>query len=188
MTRVILHGGYGGLWDNAGKDMALFQILADAAAQADNRLLISFLAHEKPSDFPHLDQLLATFRIINPDVQVTIAGQDNFRELLPQFKVLFLQGGTSRRQHQALKGYSKEDLMENKTLIARSSSGSMMLCKYGYSRSSNGVLEGKGVVDYAVMPHANAWAVEEFLSELQAVTTCEILLLDEMQIIELKTA
>ena len=184
MTRVILHGGYSGTWDGAGEDRALFQKLIDAALQEDHKVMISVLAYEKLTDFPCLEETCATFQAMNPDVQLVIAGRDSFRELLPQHRVVFLQGGRSGEHYKALKDITRDDLVHNKALLVGSSSGAMMLCQRGYSRSSDGVIIGKGVVDLAVMPHADAWPVEEFLPKLRAATTASILLLNENQMIE----
>ncbi|HEY1097226.1 MAG TPA: hypothetical protein VGF14_08305, partial [Alphaproteobacteria bacterium] len=124
--RVILHGGYTGIWDGAGEDTVLFQKLIDAAEQADKRVMISFLAYEKPTDWPHLDQLKETFQKLNPDIQLVIAGRDNFRDLLPHHQVLFLQGGNSRAHETALADITKEEITHNKIFLAGSSSGAML--------------------------------------------------------------
>jgi len=185
--RIILHGGYPGYWDGAGEDTALFQTLTDAAAKADGKILITLLAHEKPTDFVQLGQMLASFHAINPEIQITIASRDNFRELLPQHQILFMQGGNSKLQQQSWAEVEKEELIKNKTLIVGSSSGAMMLCNYAHSRSSGDVIKGKGVVDFAFMPHANVWPVADFVPRLQQATTSSIILLNEMQTIELNT-
>lgn len=185
MTKIILHGGYRGNWDNAGEDVALFQKLVNAAVASDHKIMISYLAYETPSDFIYLDKTLETFHALSPAVKITIAGRNNFRELLPQHHVLFLQGGNSQMQSEALLQVSKEELLEGKTLLAGSSSGAMQLCRYGYSRSSNGVIHGKGIVDLALMPHADVWPVADYVPELRAVTDLPIVQLNEMQFIEL---
>ncbi len=185
MTRVILHGGYSGTWDGAGEDRALFQLLIDAAMQTNQRVMISVLAYETVADFPCLKETYATFQEMNPNVQLVIAGRDNFKQLLPQHRVVFLQGGHSREHHNALKDVTRNDLMHNKVLLAGSSSGGMMLCQWGYSRSGNGPLQGKGIVDLAFMPHADVWPVEDFLPKLRDVTKTSVLMLNENQMLEL---
>ena len=185
MTQIILHGGYRGIWENAGCDLPLFEKLAQAARNADNKLMISFCAHKTPEDFPHLDELRATFAEIASDIELVIAGRANFRELLPQYQVLFLQGGTSGAHFEFMADISKEEIARNKKTLAGSSSGGMLLCNYGYSRSSGGPVKGKGIVDLALMPHADVWNVDDFIPRLREVTKSSLLLLDEMQIVEL---
>jgi hypothetical protein len=184
MTRIILHGGYGDHWDGVADDQPLFHKLIAAAEQTDKRILISTLAYNSPADFGYADAMVERFHAINPAIIVTMASPDNFRDLLPQYQVLFVQGGNSERHCAAMAGITKDELLTNKTLIAGSSSGGMLLCKWGYSRSI-GAFEGKGIVDLALMPHANSWPVEEFLPDLRRVATGPVLLLDELEMVEL---
>jgi hypothetical protein len=184
MTQIILHGGYRGDWEGSGQDMPLFAKLVAAAEQADGRVLVSFLAQETPTDFPHLQALKDSFKQLNPSIELVIAGTNNFLAELPKHQVLFVQGGNSGRQQARLAHISKAQLLQNKTVIAGSSSGAMALCQYGFSRSSGGVFCGKGMVDVALMPHAGVWPVADFLPQLQAATTLPILLLPETHMAE----
>jgi hypothetical protein len=185
MVDVILHGGYNGDWQNAGHDIALFTKLIDAANQADGRVLISFLAHDTPTDFPHLDALKDTFKNLDPHIKLTIAGLHNFLTELSHHQVMFLQGGNSVKQQAALKNISKLDLAHNKKLIVGSSSGAMALCAHGYSQRA-GLFQGKGILNMALIPHADVWPITQFLPLLQSATNLPILLLNEMQMINFK--
>jgi hypothetical protein len=183
--KIILHGGYSGLWEKAGCDLPLFQKLIDAAKESDNKIMISFLAHKTPSDFPALDEMLQIFNTIAPDIQIAVADRTNFSELLPKHKVLFLQGGNSLEQHQAFTAITKENILDNKFLIAGSSSGAMMLCTYGFAGRARQVIKGKDIVNIAFMAHANSWPIEEYLPILQAETDAPVLLLNENEMVEM---
>lgn len=182
--RILLHGGYAGRWDNAGCDLPLFQKLIDAAQSADRRLMISFLAQEKASDFIRLDELIETFGKLAPSIELVIADRTNFHALLPHHKVVFLQGGSSQAQQKFLSGTSKEELLYNKVMLAGSSSGASMLCDHGFSGSSQPV-KGVNIVNLCVMPHANSWPIEEYLPSLRAASDAPILFLKEYEIVEM---
>lgn len=182
--QIILHGGYGGHWDHAGEDNALFHKLIAAAEQADGKVMVSICAHKIPAEFTKLEQLKRSFHALNPRIKLSIAGRDNFHELLPQHKVLFLQGGNSAEHFNFMANTNAHDLTHGKTLMAGSSSGAMLLCRHGFSQGSNSVLTGKGIVDLALIPHANAWPATDYLPILQQATSSSILLLNEQQMLE----
>ncbi len=184
--RIILHGGYSGNWEQAGEDYLLFRKLVSAAEKEDGKVMVSICAYETPEAFPHLEQLKNTFHELNPAIKLTIAGRNSFKENISQHKVVFLQGGNSSAHKKFMDTIDAEEIYKGKSLIAGSSSGAMLLCKHGYSRSSNGVFAGKGIVDLALIPHANAWPIQDCLPLLQKETSSSILLLNEMQVVELQ--
>lgn len=183
--QVLLHGGYGGFWKRAGQDTAFFQRLINAANLNDKKILISFLAQESLAEFPCLDEMLKTFNQLDSSVSVNIADRDNFKDLLPDHSVLFMQGGDSLAHQEFLRDVSAEELKQNKRLMAGSSSGSSMLCHHGFTDNGGQPIQGKGIVDIAVIPHANSWPIEEYSSKLRSVTKSPIILLEEMQFCEL---
>lgn len=186
MTRIILHGGYPGYWEQAGTDLPLFTRLIEAARKADNKILISFLAQETPQNFPHLDLLLATFKNMSPDTKITVAGRDTFTKELPQHRVLFMQGGNSQAQNAVIKDIDASQIKDNKDLIVGSSSGGMALCRYGYSNSGEDVLKGTGIVHANFIPHANAWPIDDYIPHIRNVCEAPIHLVDELAMHELK--
>ncbi len=186
MTRIILHGGYPGYWEQAGTDIPLFTKLNDAAHKADNKILISFLAQEAPEKFPHLEQLIATFKQMSPNTHITIAGRDTFIQELPHHRVLFMQGGNSQAQNAVIKNIDGALIKDNKDLIVGSSSGGMALCRYGYSNSGADVLKGTGIVNANFIPHANAWPIDEYAPHIKAVCDAPIHLIDELAMHELE--
>ncbi len=181
---IVLHGGYRGLWEGAGSDLPFFEKIAKAARNTDNKLMISFLAHETPSAFPHLDELIKAFHNLCPSLEISIADRANFRSLLKDHKVLFLQGGGTTRQYEALSSISKEELIYNKTLVAGSSSGAMSLCTYGFSSSVGSVVKGKEIIDICLIPHANTRPIKDYLPQLHAVSDKPVLLLDEYAMVD----
>ncbi len=184
MVKIILHGGYEGYWDNAGRDIALFTKLADEARKADGKVLISFLAKDSLGDFSFIDELKETFKEIASDVELVIADRNNFKELLPKHKVLFLQGGNSKSHEEYLNTISKEELLENKTVLAGSSSGAGQLCNYAATSRGDKVVKGKGIVNNSMIGHAKTRSVEEYLHILRKHTDDDIIIINEAEFVE----
>ncbi len=184
MTKIILHGGYISPWQGAGRDISLFSKLADEARKADGKILMSFVAEATLDKFPFIDELKETFKEIAPDVELVIADRDNFRELLPKHKVLFLQGGNTLAHKEYLDGITRDGLLENKTVLAGSSSGAGQLCNYAATSRGDKVVKGKGIIDVSVMPHATSWSVDEYTDQFRKYTDNPIVIIKELEFVE----
>lgn len=182
--RIVLHGGYSGNWDNAGQDAELFRLLINAAEQANNRLLVCFLSKENPQDFFFLGDFIKNLRAINPALHIDVAGCDNIRELLLQHQVVFIQGGSTEEHFAAWQDITADELTHDKVFLAGSSSGAMLLAQWGYGRKNNQPIKGKGIIDLAVLPHADTWAVQDYLSQIHNVTSSPVMMLKENALVE----
>ena len=186
MTTVLLHGGYGGHWGNAGEDAILFDRLVKAAREADQKILMGFLSHETLEEFPFIETLIETFQRNYSDIELIIADRTSFKEHIATCQVVFLQGGNSREHSQFIKTLEKDLIRNDKYLLAGSSSGAMVLCHCGYSGGGDMVIEGKGIVDLAVIPHANSWPVDQYIPKLKQHTSYPILLVKENEFVEIE--
>ncbi len=187
MTHIILHGGYPEPWAGAGEDETLFNALIEQAKAADSNLLISFLAQNKKEDFPHLDALKNYFKSNSPSIELKLVDQNDFLDHVSDYKVLFMQGGNSLKQEAFHKTLERDQILENKTCIAGSSSGAMMIAHHGISSHEDGiVVKGHGILDFAVIPHADAWPLNQYIPIVRSYKSLPILCLDENQMVQLK--
>ncbi len=184
MTKIILHGGYLDSWKGAGNDIALFAKLADEARKADGKLLMGFVAKPTLDKFPFIEELKESFKEIAPDVELVIADRDNFRELLPKYKVVFMQGGSSKAHKEYLSDFSNEELLKNKTVLAGSSSGAGQLCNYAAVSKGSQVIDGKGIVNISMIAHAKTRPVDEYLPKLRKYTKDDVIIINESEFVE----
>ncbi len=182
--RIILHGGYPGYFDQAGSDDSLFAKLIDAARQVDGRILVSCLAQEDRSKLQFLGELKQSFARLDSEIEICIADRLNFESIFSDFKVWFIQGGNPTGQIDFLSSFSQEALISGKSLIAGSSSGAMALCERGYSRRLNEFLDGKAILPFSVIPHANTWPVQKGIDEFRKLSRSPLILLDEIEMVE----
>lgn len=186
MTRILLHGGYAGYWEGAGEDGVLFRKLVDAALASDKKILISFLAMDDLSEFPFMEEMKDSFKAISSEVEIVIATKDNFKSLIKEHKVWFLQGGNSKKHEEVLKDILKEDMLHDKVMLAGSSSGAGQLCVYAGTSQGDNVVKGKGILDFAFIPHANEKSVDDYIAKLRKVTDAPIVLLNENEMLEIE--
>ncbi|MFZ2619818.1 MAG: Type 1 glutamine amidotransferase-like domain-containing protein [Alphaproteobacteria bacterium] len=180
MTRVLLHGGYPGFFEGATADTAMFTRLAEAAQATDGKILLHFAGYDHKPEF--IEAFEKNLHAHAPKVKRVLTQETTLPEQLAAHKVIFLQGGARLKQWELFEGVSK-NVFKQAALVAGSSAGAMLLCRYGHS-SKFGVKQGVGLVEVSVIVHANARPADDYIMALQSQCAAPVLVLNELQMVE----
>lgn len=184
--RVLLHGGYPGFFDGSLEDTQLFTKLIEGARAGNGKVLFASFGYVQPAEY--MEKMFVAMHAIDANVTCTIASKENFEQELVEHSVVNLQGGATLKWQEFLQTIDPQALVTNKTMLAGSSAGANMLCRYGFTDSVPGVLEGLGVVQTAVIPHCNAWPTDEYIPMMREVTDLPIIMVAEDSIVEVEAA
>jgi len=154
MTKYVLHGGFTHVVNSTNSDFYR-ELLADGPKHT-KILLVYFAREDDQVETQYLKDKLC-FERENSDKQLTfeIANVATFPNQINQADVIFISGGSTLKALHILSGFlNLNQLFTNKT-VAGESAGAYVLSTYFYSKTTNGLFLGLGLVPVKTICHYN---------------------------------
>lgn len=152
MTKFVLHGGFN---KEIGfiKDEFFQEILKDAPK--DTKVLLVYFAESDEMRPLRIDQGKNQFEKNKglKNIELKIASPDTFVEDCKWADVIFFSGGRTMRLMEALKKYTGLDEVFQGKTISGDSAGANFLGQYFYSKSSQEVSKGLGILPFKILVH-----------------------------------
>jgi len=152
MTKYILHGGFN-KEEGYIKDEFFQEMLKDALE--DVKVLLVYFAESEEMRPIRMKQGIDQFEKNkgSRNTEIKIASTSTFIEDCKWADIIFFSGGRTVRLMEALKKYtSLNEVLKNKT-IGGDSAGANFLAQYFYSKGSQEVGEGLGILPFKILVH-----------------------------------
>lgn len=152
MTKFVLHGGFN---KESGyiKDDFFQEMLRDAPE--NTKVLLVYFAESDEMQSLRTEQGKSQFdkNKGSKNIKIKIASPDTFIEDCEWADVIFFSGGRTAKLMEALKKYiGLDEVFEGKT-IGGDSAGANFLARYFYSKNSQKIGEGLGILTVKILVH-----------------------------------
>src|SRR3989344_1363873 len=152
MTKFVLHGGFNKEKGFIG-DEFFQEMLKDSPKNA--KILLVYFAESEEMRPVRMKQGVSQFEK-NKDlrnIEIRIASQNTFIEDCKWADVIFFSGGRTMRLMEALKKYTGLDEIFKGKTIGGDSAGANFLGRYFYTKGSQEVGEGLGILPFKILVH-----------------------------------
>ncbi len=179
-TKFILHGGF--TPKTVQEDDAFFkEILKDAPQNP--KILLVYFAKEEDRVAKNREEDIAQFEKNrgNKTISFETANEKEFSDQIARSDVIYLHGGRSVKILETLSKFKNlGQLFKGKT-IAGDSAGANVLSVCFYSRASDGIFEGLGILPIKLIPHYSEDQNEKLQELKKRHSDMETVILSEYQ-------
>ena len=179
-TKFILHGGF--TPKTAQEDNAFFKEILKEVPQNPKVLLVYF-AKEENRIAKNQEEDIAQFEKNKRDKTLSfeIANEKEFSDQVVRSDIVYLHGGSSAKILETLSKFKNlKQLLKGKT-VAGDSAGANVLSICFYSRSSDKIFEGLGILPIKLIPHHSEDQNEKLQELKKYYPELETVILSEYQ-------
>lgn len=153
MTKFILHGGNTST-PNSSNNKFFTEIIKDVPDRG--HILIIYFARKKEdyNDLFARDKVNFLSHARNKELELVVAKKEQFVNQLKEADAIYMRGGDTFRLLEALKHSDFTKNIKDK-IVAGSSAGAYVLSRYFFSKSTNDIHEGLGLLPIKVICHYN---------------------------------